>query len=279
MGYPVNIVTRRDKIDAAAKLGTTLEVVEAVTAVESSGRGFIPDTDWPVILFEGHKFHDFTDGRYSDDAPTISYPRWTKKHYRGGRGEYDRLTSALALCGDDPSPALRSCSWGMFQIMGFNHEATGFDDVTEFVNAMATGERQQLMAFCEFVLANSKMTKALRDHEWAVFAHHYNGSEYRQNRYDIKLASAFAAARLAASDPGAVLANEQRDRMAQLQVALNAAVSAGLAPDGWIGPKTRAAIEAFQKEMDLPVTGDPDAATLEALQLTGDYRFALHGED
>jgi hypothetical protein len=275
MNFPITFVTRRDKMDAAELLGTNVEVIEAVTAVEARGSGFIAQTDWPTLLFEGHIFHRQTGGRFSDDHPTISHPRWTKKNYRGGRREYDRLSRAIALCGEDPSPALKSCSWGMFQIMGFNHETSGFAAVTDFVNAMATGEREQLIAFCQFVLSHDAMARALRDQDWAGFARRYNGPGYKANRYDSKLAAAFAKARRQAQDPDGDAATDQRNRMVQVQAALNAAIGAGLSPDGWIGAKTRAALEAFQKDQALPVTGDPDAATIEALGLDGDFTFAL----
>ena len=277
MNFPISFVTRRDKIDAAELLGTSVEVVEAVTAVEARGVGFFTQTDWPVLLFEGHIFHRETGGKFSDDHPTISYRTWTHEHYRGGRKEYDRLSRAIALCGDDPAPALKSCSWGMFQIMGFNHAAAGYDDVQTFVNAMATGEREQLIAFCQFVLAHDRMAQALRDHAWAKFARAYNGPGYKKNKYDQKLAAAFAKARREASDPNRDDATEQRNLMVQLQVALNAAISAELSPDGWVGPKTRGAIEAFQKADGLPPTGEPDPATIEALGLTGDFAFAMTG--
>lgn len=279
MNFPISFVSRRDKMDAAALLDTSVDVVEAVTAVEARGVGFIEQTDWPVLLFEGHIFHRETNGRYSDDHPTISHAKWTRANYRGGRREYDRLAQAITLCGDDPGPALRSCSWGMFQIMGFNHETSGFDDVEAFVNAMATGEREQLLAFCQFVLAHDAMAKALRAHEWAEFAQRYNGPGFRKNKYDAKLAAAFAKSRRDAENPDADAAIDRRNLMVQLQAGLNAATGAGLSPDGWIGPKTRTAVEAFQKAEGLAETGEPDAATIAALGLEGDFGFAIRGEE
>jgi hypothetical protein len=275
MSFPISFVTAKDKADAAELLGTTTEVVEAVTAVEARGEGFVSRTDWPIILFEGHKFHKYTGGRFSDDHPTLSHAKWTSANYRGGRREYDRLVRAIKLCGDDPRPALMSASWGMFQIMGFNHRAAGFPDVLDFVNAMSTGERAHLLAFCQFVLAHDRMAKALRGHEWAEFARMYNGPGFKKNNYDTKLAQAFARARRAADDPDGDAGDERRNQMVLLQVALNAAIDAGLAPDGWIGPKTRDAIDTFQRSAGLPRTGQPDAATIAALQLEGDYSWAV----
>jgi hypothetical protein len=279
MSYPITFVTRRDKMECAELLGTSVEVVEAVTQVEARGDGFLTSTSWPVILFEGHWFHRNTGGRFSGEHPTLSHKSWTKAHYRGGRREYDRLVHAVALCGDDPAPALKSASWGMFQIMGFNHEPAGFDDVTAFVNAMATGERAHLMAFARFVMADGAMAEALRGQDWRGFARRYNGAGFAKNQYDTKLAAAFARARRKAeegdeSDPG-----QERNAIVALQAALNAATGARLSVDGWIGAKTRGAIESFQGEAGLPRTGDPDPETVAALGLEGDYAFAMRGGD
>lgn len=275
MDYPIAFVTRRDKMECAEMLGTSVEVVEAITQVEARGNGFVPSTSWPVILFEGHKFHDHTGGRFSQEHPTLSYPRWTKAHYRGGRREYDRLVHAVALCDDYPSPALKSASWGLFQIMGFNHAAAGYPDVVSFVNAMATGERAHLMAFARYVLAHDAMAKALRGQDWREFARRYNGPGFEKNRYDTRLAAAFAKARREAEAGIEDTLGEERNAIVALQVALNVALDAGLAPDGWYGKLSRAAVERFQAENDLPRTGEPDEATVAAFGLEGDYSFAV----
>lgn len=57
------------------------------------------------------------------------------------------------------------------------------------------------------------------------------------------------------------------NRTKALQAALNAAVAAGLSGDGEYGPKTAAAVRAFQAAKGLPVTGIGDSATLTALGL------------
>ena len=58
-----------------------------------------------------------------------------------------------------------------------------------------------------------------------------------------------------------------------LQAALNAVDNAGLAVDGHYGPKTRAAVEAFQTKKGLKVTGFAsdleNAAIMAALSALG----------
>jgi hypothetical protein len=178
----------QDYLRAANRLKCDVAAVRAVCEVEAPKGGFFPDGT-PTTLFEGHKFHAFTDGKYSESHPEISYESWTREHYgKTWQREKERLDEAVRL---DREAALKSASWGRFQIMGFNHKAAGFPDVQKFVNAMYAGEGAQLDAFIAFVL-HEKLDDELRDKRWADFARKYNGPSYRANRYDEKLAAAFA---------------------------------------------------------------------------------------
>jgi hypothetical protein len=75
--------------------------------------------------------------------------------------------------------------------MGFNYEVAGYSDVESFVKAMCESEGKQLLAMMNFVKHNG-LGKHLRNHDWASFAYGYNGEGYRANRYDEKLAEAYA---------------------------------------------------------------------------------------
>ena len=255
-----------DFADAARDIGVDATVLRAVTAVEARGTGFIGGTDLPLILFEGHHFHRRTGGRYSRDYPGVSYPKWDRSKYKGNRGEYDRLMLAIRIHGSNPEPALMSTSWGMFQIMGFNHDKAGYGSVVDFVNAMAMSERAQLDAFVAFIRATG-LADELRKREWAAFAKAYNGAGYKANQYDTKLAAAFARERLRRQDDGDASEPSERAEAVALQVALNAALGSALpeklATDGWIGDKTTLAIRLFQRMNELEETGE-DSAELRA---------------
>ena len=181
---------------AAYALNVEPAVVRADAEVEASGSRFLDDGR-PKILFEGHKFSQFTGGLHDTAHPTISYPKWTKVHYLGGAREYDRLAEAQAL---SPTAALKATSWGAFQIMGFNARACGFVDVVSFVEAMKESADRHLLAFVEFVKSKG-LAAPLRDRDWAWFAHGYNGPRFAENRYDVKLAEAYAR-HSATSAPG-----------------------------------------------------------------------------
>lgn len=180
-------LTREDFLDDAKLIGCEVEAIMAVAAVESRGGGFDPE-GFPKTLFEGHWFHKLTKGKYTQSHPTLSYPTWTRVHYgKSWKEEKTRLNQAIAL---DRTAALQSASWGMFQIMGFNHAVCGYKTVQQFVNAMCKDENAQLEAFTQFIIQRG-LADELRDRRWADFARHYNGPRYAENKYDIKLEQAY----------------------------------------------------------------------------------------
>lgn len=229
---------------AAAKIGCQVASVRAVIDVESRG-GFLPDGR-PKILFERHYFARLTKNKHNDQ-PDISNPK--PGGYKGGAAEYDRLARAIRLNRD---AALRSASWGAFQIMGDNCRVAGFADVEAFVAAMVAGEAEQLDAFVSFVKKNSLDDELIR-RDWAGFARGYNGSNYRINKYDEKLAAAYAfhsAGGAHADSPRPLLKQgDKGDDVAALQKAL------GIGADGDFGPATKKAVVAFQKQHGLYADG------------------------
>ena len=168
--------------------------VYAVKRVESGRGGGFLQSGKPVILFEGHIFWKQLATRGINPASVqkgnedILYEKWTKEHYLGGEREYERLEKARAI---DRNAADSSASWGMFQVMGFNHKACGEDSVCGFVEKMSRSELDQMMLSARFIHGNIKMRQALSRHNWADFASLYNGPGYKSNNYDIRLAEAY----------------------------------------------------------------------------------------
>lgn len=170
---------------AATRLRVEPAAIRAVAQQEAFGRsGFLSDKR-PIILFEAHQFGKFTNHRFDAAYPTLSTVHWDRSLYLGGAAEYDRLAAAIRL---DRTAALRATSWGMFQIMGFNHAVVGYGDVEKFVRAMCDSEGDQLQAFVTFVQKQSPLLRALQGHNWARFALLYNGEGYKQNNYDRNMA-------------------------------------------------------------------------------------------
>ena len=165
-------LTTSELQDAADTLGCKLEDIQAVSHVEAPRGGFLPAPDnRPVILFESHAFHTATAGVYDASHPGISTSTWVHNYGPGGAHQYDRLNEAIAL---DRPAALKSASWGKYQIMGSNFVEAGYDNVEMFVEDMCTSEDYQLDAFVAFI-QNAGIQKALDSEDWKSFAYRYNG--------------------------------------------------------------------------------------------------------
>jgi len=241
---------------AAQKLGCEAAAVRAVIDVESNG-GFLPDGR-PKILFERHYFSRLTNGRFNGSHPGISNSQWGG-YGAGGAHQYDRLAEAVAL---DRDAALRSASWGLFQIMGDHCNALGFANADAFVSAMVSGEAAQLDAFVSFVKVNGLADELIR-HDWAGFARRYNGPAFKANRYDSKLAAAYAL-----HSTGAARADSPRPTLrlgAQGQFVKELQGLLGITADGDFGPATKAAVASFQRAKGLVADGVVGAGTWAAL--------------
>ncbi|WP_368407545.1 N-acetylmuramidase family protein [Chryseobacterium gilvum] len=156
--------------------------MKAVAEAESLASEFQADGK-PKILFERHKFHAFTAGKYSADHPDISNERadgYTKN-------EYARLEKAAKL---DRTAALKSTNWGKFQIMGFNFALAGFSTLQDFITAMYRSESDQLKAFVHFIKYN-RLDDELHEKRWADFSRIYNGKNFHINEYDIKIGNVY----------------------------------------------------------------------------------------
>jgi hypothetical protein len=182
------MLTQSDFLDDAELLQCPVAAIQAVAFVEAGGSGFCPD-GFVKTLFEGHYFSRLTKGKYNSTHPTISYTKWTKQFYgKTWQQERARLDTALTL---DRAAAIRSTSWGMFQIMGEHYKLCGFDTPQDFLNEMMLGENAQLGIFTKFILGSPKLLQAIQDQDWQTFAHFYNGAGFRANSYDTKMKAAY----------------------------------------------------------------------------------------
>ena len=107
----------------------------------------------------------------------------------------------------------------------------------------------------DFVLSKH-LDGPLRSNDWARFAAGYNGSNYRINNYDTRLASAYDA-----MDRGSL--PDLDVRSGQLILTYLQFDPQGI--DGVMGKLTRSAMNAYQQQQGLAVTDFFDEATLKAL--------------
>ncbi len=181
--------------EAAAKSlgdGIDARLIQAFAEVESGGKSGFGPAGLPVIAFEGHFFRKFTGRKYDTDYPLLSYPykqkagpEW-KKNNKNQTTAWETLNAAIAL---DEAAALKSCSWGMFQVMGSNYSMCEYATVNAFVAAMKAGERGQLGAFVGYCKKKKGMIPALRAKNFATMAQLYNGNDYGD--YDKRIEKAY----------------------------------------------------------------------------------------
>jgi hypothetical protein len=168
---------------AAAALGPGVQVamIRAFAEVESGGKSGFGPSGLPIIAFEGHIFRKYTNGAYDKTNPILSYryrkkagPEWQTNN-KNQNTAWQTLRTAMSL---DQRAALMSCSWGMFQVMGFNFRMCGYPDVDAFVDKMKAGQQGQVDAFVGFCKATKGLPQALSAKNFVMCATLYNGPDY-----------------------------------------------------------------------------------------------------
>jgi len=170
---------------AATELGIASAAIHAVAEVEAGGRDGFNFMGRPKILFEGYLFRKYTGKKFD-----LKYP-WLSKKYSDSRefygwDQWSRIYEAMDL---DAEAAFKSASWGLFQVMGFNHN--GWGSVMAFVTDMFVSEYKHLKAFTSFCV-DKRLKKYINNRDWTTFASKYNGEDCAKNHYDTKMAAAYA---------------------------------------------------------------------------------------
>lgn len=205
----------------------------AVLEVEARGVGYLNDKR-PVILYERHIFSRRTGGKYDKTYPSISNP------VIGGYGQsgvlqYQRLELAMRLNEDE---ALASCSWGLGQIMGFNHARAGYGTTRNMIRDFCDSEDGQVMAVGIFI-RNAGLSSSLQRKDWAAFAYGYNGPGFAACDYDRRLERAYERWKL--REPINCVLRSQQMHMKWAGY-YNGAI------DGIYGPLTEAAFQACARD-------------------------------
>lgn len=290
-------LTPRDFGTAAAQIKVPVATMQGVVDVEAQGRGF-DAARRPKILPEPHIFYArLGKGAARDKAVKagVAYPKWGQRPYpKTSDANYARLAVMISI---HERIAIESTSWGLPQIMGFNHADAGFADARDMVEAFLKGEAEQLKAFVTLITSWG-LDDELRRRDARGFALRYNGKGFDKNDYDGKLIRAWrlrdkgqkAMPAAAVSDGvptdvrGPAPAQEPvtvpigKASIIQVQTRLKELGygEVGIA-NGDYGPRTQAAITAFRIDNDLEIAapnGDPlgiDDDLLAALA-TGKHR-------
>lgn len=169
------------------EIGVGEDEIHAVMDVEAAGDGF-DSQGRPRILFERHHFwRQLGKGAKRDKAHKqgLAVSRWSRATY--GKDQYALLKKAMKI---DETAALKACSWGLGQIMGWNHKVAGYPSVQAMVRAFMMDEEYHLSAMVNFI-KNAGLDDNLRNHDWRGFARGYNGSGYEKNKYHTKLENSY----------------------------------------------------------------------------------------
>ncbi|MDO5570894.1 MAG: N-acetylmuramidase family protein [Bacteroidales bacterium] len=186
-------ITKSDIDKAAQKLDIEPAILQALSEVESTKNSGFFSPGKPIILFEGHIFWKELENDginpldYLEGNEDILYKRWNKRFYRNGIKEYERFEKASKI---SLNAAIKSTSWGRYQIMGFNYPLCGMESLMDFFKQMCTHERNQLNLLVNFLISN-KLNDTLKKQQWDKFASLYNGSNYMLNDYANKLKKAY----------------------------------------------------------------------------------------
>lgn len=169
-----------------SEIGVGEDELHAVLEVETSG-GAADSRGRLKMLFEPHVFYRNLKGAKRDAAVAagVAYPNWRSGY---PADSYPRLEKAMAI---DETAALKACSWGLGQILGENHKAAGYPTPQAMVKDFTLDEDNHLEAMVRFII-KSGLHRAIARHDWAAFAHGYNGPKYATHNYHGRLAAAFA---------------------------------------------------------------------------------------
>ena len=258
---------------AAKQIGIETAVLLAFLEVEAAGRGF-DNFNRPKMLFEPHVFWRNLTGALRSTAARLglAYARWKPGNYP--RESYTRLQAAIDVAEE---PAFLSASYGLGQIMGFNHAIAGNRTAKEMFETAKKGEFEQLVQLVT-LMKSWRMNEMLRPgldytnpETWVPAVRKYNGSGFRKNNYHVKAANAFkkhsgqtvsvvnrVSSVLKLGSKGEPVRNLQAD-LETLGYTFNSGV------DGRFGPETEKHVKGFQNMNGLTVDGYAGENTLKKI--------------
>ncbi len=156
--------------------------VRAFAVVESDEKPFTADGA-PVVRFEPHHWRRHRVAEKSaiafDKAPNLRDldARWA---------QFEKMRAI------NETAAIMSHSFGMWQTMGFNFRLCLCADPSTFLAEMMTLPGQAKM-FKRFMLSSPALLSAVRRNLPEQVGFHYNGPQYKRNKYDVKWAAASKA--------------------------------------------------------------------------------------
>lgn len=262
-------LSKGDVGKAARQIGIETAVLLSFLEVEAAGRGF-DNSNRVKILPEAHIFYRHLKGAERTMAVSIgiAYRKWKRSY------NFDKYKRFKQMLGIDDNAAFMSVSYGLGQIMGFNHKDAGNRTAEEMFETAKQGEYEQLVQLVSLMKAwgMHEMLKPGIDftspNSWRKAAKRYNGSGYERNQYHVKMAKAYVkhSGRSKHSEKAirAVLklgtkGEHVRNLQSDLQT-LGYKFPTGV--DGRFGRETDENVRKFQKSKSLAVDGVAGKNTL-----------------
>ena len=244
------------------RLDVPSDHLRAVLDVETGPGGGFDSQGRPWALFEHGVFRRRTSGQYDDVAPDLSKGGWGHG-YGKAKDQIDRLVAAMRL---DRRAGLESVSLGDGQVMGFNAVGLGYDSVETFAAAMCRSAYDHLDAVARYIEATG-LAPAIRAFDAVKIASAYNGPGQVEH-YAGLLEDALDQRTGQSNRPPRTLRRFMRGPdVAAAQDALESAGHRCGSIDGVFGPLTHRATHDFQAEHGLAPDGIIGPLTRAALGL------------
>jgi hypothetical protein len=180
------LIKEDDYKEVSKRLGIEVEVMKAIAKQESKRNSFWKKGQ-ATILFERHKMWKYLKktGKTDDELKELKkkYPRIVNNS-AGGYGQYSEQYEKLKTAKEiNYTCALKSCSWGKFQVMGFNY-AVAFSSPEEMEKAVNMCELQQFNFFVGYLENTNGLLNAMKNKDWESIAEKYNGSSWKTTNPD-----------------------------------------------------------------------------------------------
>jgi hypothetical protein len=245
---------------AAFSLGVPPALLQAVVGVESDGiAGWMDGTQVRSIKrFEGHKFDKYVGKSRQVKARRMGLAHPKMGGVKNPRDQADRHKLFMRAYRFDRDAAIKSTSFGVGQVMGFNAEMLGFTGAYEFYKYVETGPEAQVDVMMRYI-RNAGLVDELRRADFTGFARGYNGPAYKKYKYDTRMRQAYN--RLSKAPPIAVRRDIDTlhigDRGSDVIAWQDKLQRFGLSvlSDGDFGTDTKAATESFQRQVGLRADG------------------------
>ena len=249
-----NAEARAEITKIAHKMGLEPATLLAVAEVESGGKtsAIVNNRHEPLIRFEGHYFHRLLKGGQRTRAVNAGLAHSSAGRIKNPRGQVRRWALLKKAIRINRIAALSSVSWGIGQVMGSHWQWLGYGSADALVQEARDGIAGQVRLMARFIQKSGLVSK-LKSSSWAAFARTYNGPAYRKNRYDQKLAAAYARyannktpqPENSRKSPHPLLKSGSSGKAVIKLQNLLVKNGHGLKADGQFGPKTKAAVIEF----------------------------------